>query len=425
MPPPSKRESGGPPSKRESGSSKRDSASGKRDSLRKRWGHRRSNSSPIKPVPIDAMAAAAASGTRSRRGSPNATPRTTSSIEVVDEIEGLTALTMTSADAAPSRALSWINADLPSLFYAEGSSRLTKSSSEDQLNRNGSSQSSEDSKVLDYWRMEKALREAQIQVRQKQEEVEEMTSYKTAMEQEMADLQVTLFEEAHEMVRSEKEARHRDNCLLRDAQSRADLLTEEVKALKALVADHVVKRDPVPESSASSPPTSPVEVEKGNVDSILFNEFMKWHLNPSLDDSTDYMKRVLSEDITPCLRFHPGTMKISSAILKTMVDNALIIEAIPPGSEAAPACRLSKAKRTCTYRVKVRKKRAEGSDEETYEWIHVCTPTRDRIIAVANFYTYARYIVQGLVKSKITDVYWKLVELRLQVNKARLGMSID
>lgn len=190
--------------------------------------------------------------------------------------------------------------------------------------------------------MEKALREAQIQVRQKQEEVEEMTSYKTAMEQEMADLQVTLFEEAHEMVRSEKEARHRDNCLLRDAQSRADLLTEEVKALKALVADHVVKRDPVPESSASSPPTSPVEVEKGNVDSILFNEFMKWHLNPSLDDSTDYMKRVLSEDITPCLRFHPGTMKISSAILKTMVDNALIIEAIPPGSEAAPACRLSK-----------------------------------------------------------------------------------
>lgn len=316
--------------------------------------------------------------------------------------------------------------------------------------------------------MEKALREAQIQVRQKQEEVEEMTSFKTAMEQEMADLQVTLFEEAHEMVRSEKEARHRDNCLLRDAQSRADLLTEEVKALKALVADHVVKRDPVPESSASSPPTSPVEVEKGNVDSILFNEFMKWHLNPSLDDSTDYMKRVLSEDITPCLRFHPGTMKISSAILKTMVDNALIIEAIPPGSEAAPACRLSKvcrpelclrcsgaystsdlqAKRTCTYRVKVRKKRAEGSDEETYEWIHVCTPTRDRIIAVANFYTYARYIVQvkprfqhpeiptphllanielsqGLVKSKITDVYWKLVELRLQVNKARLGMSID
>lgn len=32
---------------------------------------------------------------------------------------------------------------------------------------------------------------------------------------------------------------------------------------------------------------------------------------------------------------------------------------------------------------------------------------------------------QGLVKSKITDVYWKMVDLRLQVNKARLGMSID
>lgn len=46
--------------------------------------------------------------------------------------------------------------------------------------------------------------------------------------------------------------------------------------------------------------------------------------------------------------------------------------------------------------MKVRKKKIEGSDEENFEWIHVCTPTRDRIIAVANFYTYARYIVQVL-----------------------------
>lgn len=35
------------------------------------------------------------------------------------------------------------------------------------------------------------------------------------------------------------------------------------------------------------------------------------------------------------------------------------------------------------------------------------------------------WLWQGLVKSKITDVYWKLVELRMQINKARLGMSID
>lgn len=203
--------------------------------------------------------------------------------------------------------------------------------------------------ILDYWRMEKDLREAQDTLRQKLEEVDDMEKYKTQMEQEMADLQMTLFEEAHEMVRSEKVARHKDNCLLREAQDRSDLLTEEVKALKALVADHVVKGDAVLDSAAS-PPTSPVEVEKGNVDSVLFNEFMKWHLNPSLDDGTDYMKRVLSEDITPCLRFHPGTMKISSAILKTLVDNALIIEAIPPGSEAVNSCRLSKVSPARTVR---------------------------------------------------------------------------
>ena len=70
------------------------------------------------------------------------------------------------------------------------------------------------------------------------------------------------------------------------------------------------------------------------------------------------------------------------------------------------------AKRTCTYRVKVKRKKQSPSqssetgddvkDEEPapatedpgFEWIYVCTPTRNRIIAVANLFTYARYIVQ-------------------------------
>jgi len=377
---------------------------------------------------MDAMAAAAASGTRaSGSASGECTPRSSTAPEpeIVEEVAGLTALTMTAA-VKGGRPVSFLNADLPALFYADGVGRLTKSSSEDQLNRATSSPPvPEDGKVLDYWRMERELREARDELRKKREEVDEMQQQTKAMEMEMADLQCSLFEKAHEMVRVEKEARHKDNCLLREAEAKSEILTEEVKALKALVADHVVRGDSrSPEAGAASPPTSPVEVEKGNVDSILFNEFMKWHLNPSLDDNADYMKRVLSEDITPCLRFHPNTMKISSAILKTIVDNALVIEAIPAGTEAATTCRLSKAKRACTYRVKVRKKKVEG-EPVNFEWIHVCTPTRDRIIAVANFYTYARYIVQGLVKAKITDVYWKLVELRLQVNRARLGMTIQ
>lgn len=85
-----------------------------------------------------------------------------------------------------------------------------------------------------------------------------------------------------------------------------------------------------------------LQAESRNVDPILFNEFMKWHLNPTLWDESDYMKRVLTEDVSPCLRFHPATTKISNAILKTIVDNALVIEAIPHGSEAASVCRLSK-----------------------------------------------------------------------------------
>ena len=52
----------------------------------------------------------------------------------------------------------------------------------------------------------------------------------------MDDLTVTLFEEAHEMVRVEKEARHKDHVLLKETQDQTEVLMAELKALKELVA---------------------------------------------------------------------------------------------------------------------------------------------------------------------------------------------
>lgn len=41
-----------------------------------------------------------------------------------------------------------------------------------------------------------------------------------------------------------------------------------------------------------------------------------------------------------------------------------------------------------------------------------------------NRYRYLGYITKGLVKASIADIYWKIVGLRLDVNKARLGLEI-
>ncbi|XP_015762581.1 PREDICTED: rab-3A-interacting protein-like [Acropora digitifera] len=46
-----------------------------------------------------------------------------------------------------------------------------------------------------------------------------------------------------------------------------------------------------------------------------------------------------------------------------------------------------------------------------------------QIVAVCDFYTYVRYIQQGLVKADATEIYWELMRLRGQMALARLGME--
>ena len=52
----------------------------------------------------------------------------------------------------------------------------------------------------------------------------------------MDDLATTLFEEAHEMVRGEKAARHEAEKRMAEAQSKIDVMEEELKALKTIVS---------------------------------------------------------------------------------------------------------------------------------------------------------------------------------------------
>ena len=90
-------------------------------------------------------------------------------------------------------------------------------------------------------KLETQLRLAKDKLATKSEKVAELEEYKGNLEREMDEFTVTLFEEAHEMVRVEKEARHKDHMLLlQETQDKSSVLQEELKALKALV-EHMQK----------------------------------------------------------------------------------------------------------------------------------------------------------------------------------------
>ena len=91
-------------------------------------------------------------------------------------------------------------------------------------------------------KLETQLRLAKDKLATKSEKVAELEEYKGNLEREMDEFTVTLFEEAHEMVRVEKKARHKDHMLLllQETQDKSSVLQEELKALKALV-EHMKK----------------------------------------------------------------------------------------------------------------------------------------------------------------------------------------
>lgn len=175
--------------------------------------------------------------------------------------------------------------------------------------------------TLAYWKLETKLRLAADKMLAKDEEVDELNKYRDTLEEEMGDLTCTLFEEANEMVRVEKEARQRDHILLKETQDKTSLLQAELKALKEIVA-HLRKNGGAPEAyvgagskggggpaagAAASPSGKPAPAPAHSnaarpYDTRIFNELMQWKSNPSVTAAgSEFMKRILHEDVNPCM----------------------------------------------------------------------------------------------------------------------------
>lgn len=261
--------------------------------------------------------------------------------------------------------------------------------------------------------------------------------------------------EAHKMVREANVKQANAEKQLKEALGKIDVLQAEVQALKTLVLSSPTS--PVGElpsagvgGGGSKTPfrkghsrnkstssailgtqpdpsaTQPIVRECREVDSQLFSEFKAWKEEPTLDRSCCFLERVYREDIYPCLTFNKS--ELGSAILEAVEQNALSVE--PVGFQPLPVvkasavecggpkkCALSGQTKTCKHRIKF------GDSSNYY---YVSPYCRYRITAVCNFFTYIRYIHQGLVKQQDAEqMFWEVMQLRREMSFAKLGYYKD
>ncbi|XP_058011718.1 guanine nucleotide exchange factor for Rab-3A isoform X6 [Ahaetulla prasina] len=298
--------------------------------------------------------------------------------------------------------------------------------------------------------LKEELHRAQKELKLKDEECERLSKVREQLEQELEELTASLFEEAHKMVREANTKQAASEKQLREAQGKIDMLQAEVTALKTLVITstpsspnrelHPQLQSPTKTAfrkghgrnkstsstsaitvAGQSAPQESVNSEFKEVDSILFAEFQAWKESPTLDKSCPFLKRIYHEDVGPCLDFTKH--ELSELVQAAVEQNTLTIE--PVATQALPVvkvaaiecggpkkCALSGLSRACKHRIKL-------GDSGNYYYI---SPScRARITAVCNFFTYIRYIQQGLVRQDVELMYWEVMRLRKEMSIAKLG----
>ncbi|KAF5891521.1 rab-3A-interacting protein isoform X1 [Clarias magur] len=301
-----------------------------------------------------------------------------------------------------------------------------------------------------YERLKEELAKAQRELKLKDEECERLSKVRDQLGQELEELTASLFEEAHKMVREANVKQATAEKQLKEALGKIDVLQAEVAALKTLVLSTSPtspckelpsgSKVPFKKGHARNKSTSsamlgsqqelsvpqPIVRDCKEVDSILFNEFKAWKEEPTLERSCSFLERIYEEDIYPCLTFCKS--ELGSAILEAVERNTLSVE--PVGFQPLPVvkasavecggpkkCALSGQTKTCKHRIKF------GDSSNYYYVSPFC---RYRITSVCNFFTYIRYIHQGLVKQQDAEqMFWEVMQLRKEMSYAKLGYYKD
>ncbi|XP_016430105.1 rab-3A-interacting protein-like isoform X3 [Sinocyclocheilus rhinocerous] len=300
-----------------------------------------------------------------------------------------------------------------------------------------------------YEKLKEELAKAQRELKLKDEECERLSKVRDQLGQELEELTASLFEEAHKMVHEANLKQATAEKQLKEALGKIDVLQAEVAALKTLVlstspTSPCKEMPPGPKapfkkgharnkstSSAMLGSQQEVAVTQPIVDSLLFTEFKVWKEEPTLERSCSFLERIYREDIYPCLNFSKS--ELGSAILEAVEQNTLSVE--PVGFQPLPVvkasavecggpkmvqtlvkCALCGQTKTCKHRIKF------GDSSNYYYVSPFC---RYRITSVCNFFTYIRYILQGLVKQQDEQMFWEVIQLRKEMSSAKLGYYKD
>ncbi|XP_074648751.1 guanine nucleotide exchange factor for Rab-3A-like [Tubulanus polymorphus] len=299
-----------------------------------------------------------------------------------------------------------------------------------------------------YTRLKEELIKAQNALQLKDAECEKLSQVQVQMEKELEDLTASLFEEANRMVQDANVKRMHQEKLLAEANAKIEVLDAEVTALKALVITSTpsmpnrhlhpqidsVKKDKASFMKGHRRSTSHHDIKsmavdvididinnpktvadkpnvRGETDPLYLQEFLNWKCAPTLDHKHVFLHRILQEDVLPCISF--VNKDLSSGVLETVKNNTLSIELIPGKNTFPRKCSLMETNRSCQHRIRLC---------DTGPWHFICQLARNRIAAVCNFYTYIRYIQQGLVKSEDNEIYWEIIRLRKEIALARLSV---
>ncbi|KAK9525934.1 hypothetical protein VZT92_016601 [Zoarces viviparus] len=309
-------------------------------------------------------------------------------------------------------------------------------------------------------RLKEELAKAQRELLLKDEECERLSKVRDQLGQELEELTASLFQEAHKMVREANVKQANAEKQLKEALGKIDVLQAEVQALKTLVLSSPTSplgelpssgggvKTPFRKGHSRNKSTSsamlgtqpdpsatqPIVRECREVDSQLFGDFKAWKEEPTLDRGCCFLERVYREDIYPCLTFNK--CELGSAILEAVEQNTLSVEPVgfqplpvvkasavecggPNGrkDELVTKCALSGQTKTCKHRIKF------GDSSNYY---YVSPYCRYKITAVCNFFTYIRYIYQGLVKQQDAEqMFWEVMQLRREMSFAKLGYYKD
>lgn len=305
------------------------------------------------------------------------------------------------------------------------------------------SPSREEVKAQAFERLQEELKKAQEELKLKDEECEKLSRVRNELEAELEELTASLFQEAHAMVREAKVKQAAAEKRFKEANNKVEVLQGEVTALKHLVLtstsapnhskgmgfrSHSTEHlSPCTQCGSYDCDAAVVRFDESchkglhhqknalsgepEVDVILFREFLQWMDERSVSHDQPFLARIYQEDVLSCLNF--PNKELALAVHAAIENNTLMMETFT-GKPVSRKCALTGMSRPCVHRVKL---------SEKGDWHNLSRNSRIRIVAVCDFYTYVRYIQQGLVKADATEIYWELMRLRGQMALARLGME--